>query len=397
MAARTAKGTGKSQCDQMKEAFSQDLEDIRREMKEMNNTISNLQSELTAAKEEIKTLKENHTETEAQIIIQREDENNTLEGTAIVQATFAEMLKENKEVLSTVREVAMEAATSQEAAKPSSQLLERKISVVAVGIEDQEGSNRTEWNDKDREAIIEILRRLEMEGTEQKIEKVFRMGFYNKDRNRVIMIVFANEATKEKILTRKSHLQYVEELKKVFLQGDITREERAMTAEARKKRRVAALVEQPNFSKIKDFKESGLLLLADKLNLGISSKILKAQVLRVIVTHLVEEERLEEECLGGLEEESSDKVEILKLELETKLVDVLEARTPSDREVEVDLEDTFLDHADAESEAGAQALIYSDPDGLEEVAQRWIAQSPRLFSFRACIRTSSERTFKDVT
>ncbi|XP_069191562.1 uncharacterized protein [Procambarus clarkii] len=50
-------------------------------------------------------------------------------------------------------------------------------------------------------------------------------------------------------------------------------------------------------------------------------------------------------------------------------VDVVEARTPSDREVEVDLEDTFLAHVDVESEASAKALIYSDPDGLEEVAQ----------------------------
>ncbi|XP_069176498.1 uncharacterized protein [Procambarus clarkii] len=53
----------------------------------------------------------------------------------------------------------------------------------------------------------------------------------------------------------------------------------------------------------------------------------------------------------------------------TTKVDVLEARTPSDREVEVDLEDTFLGHMDVESEAGAKALIYSDPDGLEDVAQ----------------------------
>ncbi|XP_069176501.1 uncharacterized protein [Procambarus clarkii] len=82
---------------------------------------------------------------------------------------------------------------------------------------------------------------------------------------------------------------------------------------------VVALVEQPNFGKIKDLKKSGLLLLADKLNLAVSSKMLKAQVLRVIVTHLVEDEKLEEECLGELEEESSDKVAILKLELETQL------------------------------------------------------------------------------
>ncbi|XP_069179665.1 uncharacterized protein [Procambarus clarkii] len=82
---------------------------------------------------------------------------------------------------------------------------------------------------------------------------------------------------------------------------------------------VAALVDQPNFGKIKDLKKSGLLLLADRLNIAVSSKMLKAQVLRVIVTHLVEEERLEEECLGELEEESSDKVAILKLELETQL------------------------------------------------------------------------------
>ncbi|XP_069164734.1 keratin, type I cytoskeletal 18-like [Procambarus clarkii] len=94
----TSKRTGKSQCDQMMEVFALVLEDIRREMQDMNNTISNLQSELTAAKEEIKTLKENNTEAEAQIIIQREDENGSLEGTAIVQATFAEMIKKNKEL-----------------------------------------------------------------------------------------------------------------------------------------------------------------------------------------------------------------------------------------------------------------------------------------------------------
>ncbi|XP_069165297.1 uncharacterized protein PF3D7_1120000-like [Procambarus clarkii] len=45
------------------------LEDIRREMHEMNNTINNWQSELTATKEEIKNLKENNTEAEIQIII----------------------------------------------------------------------------------------------------------------------------------------------------------------------------------------------------------------------------------------------------------------------------------------------------------------------------------------
>lgn len=79
---------------------------------------------------------------------------------------------------------------------------------------------------------------------------------------------------------------------------------------------VAVLLEQANFGKIKDLRKSGLLLLADKLNLAVSSKMTKAQVLRVIVTHLVEE-RLDEECLGKLEEESSDKVAILKLEMET--------------------------------------------------------------------------------
>ncbi|XP_069188655.1 uncharacterized protein [Procambarus clarkii] len=60
---------------------------------------------------------------------------------------------------------------------------------------------------------------------------------------------------------------------------------------------VAALVDQSNFGKIKDLTKSGLLLLADRLNLAIPSKMLKAQVLRTIVTHLVEEERLEEECV----------------------------------------------------------------------------------------------------
>ncbi|XP_069193677.1 myosin-6-like [Procambarus clarkii] len=69
----------------------------------------------------------------------------------------------------------------------------------------------------------------------------------------------------------------------------------------------------------------------------------------------------------------------------TTKVDVLEARTTSDREV--DLEDTFLAHADVERETGAKALIYSDPDGLEEVAQEMLGY---------IIARQSERYLTDV-
>ncbi|XP_069171606.1 uncharacterized protein PF3D7_1120000-like [Procambarus clarkii] len=224
----------------MKEMFAQFVENIKSEMQgmmqEMKNEISNLKRELTAAKEEIRALKENSVDAETQIIIQGESGNSILEGNATIKATFAEMLKNNSEVMSSMIEVAMKTATSQEAAHSTSQLLESKRSVLAVGIKEQEGSNKTEWNDKDKAAVNEILKTLEMEGAEHRIEKIFKLGWYNKDRDRVLKIVFANENTMELILTRKSRLQHVGELKKVFLQRDMTREERVMAAEARKRR-----------------------------------------------------------------------------------------------------------------------------------------------------------------
>jgi hypothetical protein len=204
----------------------------------MKNEISNLKRELTAAKEEIRALKENGIEAENQKTTQGEGGNSFLDENATIKATFAEILKKNNsEVMTAVMEVAMKAATSQEAARSTSQLLERNRSVVAVGIKEQEGSNRTEWNDKDKAAVNEVLKALDMEGAEHSIEKVFRLGRYNKDRDRMIKIVFASENTKEKILSRKSSLKNVGKLKNVFLQRDMTREERAVAAEARKRRR----------------------------------------------------------------------------------------------------------------------------------------------------------------
>ncbi|XP_069184522.1 immunoglobulin G-binding protein H-like [Procambarus clarkii] len=82
---------------------------------------------------------------------------------------------------------------------------------------------------------------------------------------------------------------------------------------------VAVLVEQPNFGEIKVLKKSGLLYMAEKLKLTVSRRMLKGQLVRVIVTHLVEEEKRDEEWLEELGEESSNQVAILKLEMESKL------------------------------------------------------------------------------
>ncbi|XP_069190218.1 uncharacterized protein [Procambarus clarkii] len=212
--AEHTRDTANSQSDKTKEMLAQVLEEFMREMHEMRITINNLQSEPASAREEIKSFTEKNKEAEHQIIIQTEGGYVALEGNASVPETFVKILRRSSEVINTVRKVAMQAATSQKAARCTSQLLERKGSVVVVGIKEQEGSNKQELNSKDREAVHGILKGLHMEGTEQNIEKVFRLGWCNKDRNRLVKVVFANEIMKEVILERKSHLQTVEEYKK---------------------------------------------------------------------------------------------------------------------------------------------------------------------------------------
>ncbi|XP_069179012.1 MARCO-like protein [Procambarus clarkii] len=80
--------------------------------------------------------------------------------------------------------------------------------------------------DMDKATVKEILKGVQMEGEELNIEKVFKLGRYNKDKGRLIKVVFKSENTKEEILAKKSSPLNVPKFKKVLLLRDMTREER---------------------------------------------------------------------------------------------------------------------------------------------------------------------------
>ena len=235
MAGTNSEG-GEGQDPWIREAFEHMWSQFSEGLRAMTEKVTNLQDELKAAKEEIRSLKENPTQYQTGTIPQG-DGNGPVEGMDAIRPSFADLLKRNPEARSAVRAVAMEVASSQEAARCTSQLIERKRAVVVKGIREQTGMSPAERRDKDKKAINEILKGVKMERADQHIEKVFRLGQYNKDRDRMLKVVFTSERTKEDLLERKSGLVNVPQLKKVFLQRDMTKDERKRAAATRMERR----------------------------------------------------------------------------------------------------------------------------------------------------------------
>ncbi|XP_069169545.1 uncharacterized protein [Procambarus clarkii] len=86
--------------------------------------------------------------------------------------------------------------------------------------------------------------------------------------------------------------------------------------------KVAALVAHPDFEGIQNLKKTELIQMANQLDLTASNRMVKAQILKVIVTHFVENGELDEEILEELREESSDQMTLKRLELEARQLEL---------------------------------------------------------------------------
>ncbi|XP_069162947.1 golgin subfamily A member 1-like [Procambarus clarkii] len=200
--------------EEMKAGFDRDLQDMKekfgRDLQEMQTLIQNQTSELEEAREEIKRFRENQNSNQHRVCNPLET-GDEAEGRLLPGGlSFAEILQNSPNAKAALEAAAMKAATSQEAAKCTEQMLERKRAIIVVVVQEPEGFNREEWRRRDRATMTEILEGLDMEEVDGNIEKVFRLGIYMRERKRLKKVVLTNEATQEKILSRKRrHVNYL--------------------------------------------------------------------------------------------------------------------------------------------------------------------------------------------
>ncbi|XP_069195371.1 caldesmon-like [Procambarus clarkii] len=81
---------------------------------------------------------------------------------------------------------------------------------------------------------------------------------------------------------------------------------------------VELLLEEPNFEEIKNLTKSVLIYMAHKFDLTANNRMVKDQLVKLVVTHLVEDGRLEEDVLEELAEGSIDQLALKRLELESQ-------------------------------------------------------------------------------
>ncbi|XP_069176002.1 flagellar attachment zone protein 1-like [Procambarus clarkii] len=85
---------------------------------------------------------------------------------------------------------------------------------------------------------------------------------------------------------------------------------------------VLSLLAHPDFEGIKSLKKSELVQMANQLDLTANNRMVKAQIVKVIVTHFVENGELDEEILEELREESKARQLELEAQKEQKLLEI---------------------------------------------------------------------------
>lgn len=214
---------------------------MEREMKEMKERVGVLESEVNVLRTEKDVWKNAYNDLHSQIILSEKKAKDTeVEVKEIKETQKVWKEEQEKENISFKRIVEQQVKAKDEEItekvikvikeKPDMvrDTVERKKSVVVVGIKEEFTPNRRTREGKDKEEVEHVIEAIQEEDNKivGEIEEVFRLGKYKEGVQRPIKIRFRSQVAAEEVVGRAWKLSKTENYKKVWVRKDRTMEER---------------------------------------------------------------------------------------------------------------------------------------------------------------------------